>query len=55
MPWPKTGATHYHALLGPQNKSHAIKELVVCLMLLNLIPRMFGQKRRDWLPLVILG
>ncbi len=30
MPWPKTGATHYHALLRFPNKSRAIKGLVVC-------------------------
>ncbi len=27
MPWPKTGATHYHALLGLPYKGRAIKEL----------------------------
>ncbi len=30
MPWPKTGATHYHAQLGLPDKSHAFKGLVVC-------------------------
>ena len=30
MPWPKTGATQYHAQLGLQDKGHAIKGLVVC-------------------------
>ncbi len=29
MPWPKTGATQYHAQLGLQDKGHAIKGLVV--------------------------
>ena len=30
MPWPqKTGATHYHVQLGLQNKTRAIKGLVV--------------------------
>ncbi len=30
MPWPKTGATQYHAQLGLPDKVHAIKGLVVC-------------------------
>ncbi len=30
MPWLQTGATHYHALLGLQDKGRAIKGLVVC-------------------------
>ncbi len=30
MPWPNTGATHYHAQLGIPKKGHAIKGLVVC-------------------------
>ncbi len=30
MPWPKTGATQYHAQLGLPDKGHAIKELDVC-------------------------
>ncbi len=30
MPWPKTGATHYHAQLGLLDRGCAIKELVVC-------------------------
>ncbi len=30
MPWPQTGVTHYHALLGPADKVRAIKGLVVC-------------------------
>ncbi len=29
MPWPQTGATHYHAQLGIPDKSRAIKGLVV--------------------------
>ena len=29
MPWPKTGATQYHAQLGLSDKGHAIKGLVV--------------------------
>ena len=35
MPWPKTGATRYHAIaqLGLQDKDRAIKELVVCWVL----------------------
>ncbi len=27
---PKTGATQYYSQLGPPDKGHAIKELVVC-------------------------
>ncbi len=30
MPGPQTGATHYHAQLGPPDKGRAIKGLVVC-------------------------
>ena len=30
MPWPQTGATHYHAQLGLPDKDRAIKGLVVC-------------------------
>ncbi len=30
MPWPQTGATHYHAQLGLPVKGRAIKGLVVC-------------------------
>ncbi len=30
MPLPQTGATHYHAQLGPPDKGRAIKRLVVC-------------------------
>ena len=41
MPWPKTGATQYHAQLGLLDKGCAIKGLVVCnsweLELLNLL------------------
>ena len=29
MPWPKTGATQYHAQLGLPNKGRVIKGLVV--------------------------
>ena len=46
MSWPKTGATHYHAQLGLSDKGHAIKELIVWWVLLNLITRVFVQKRR---------
>ena len=54
MPWLKTGATHYHAQLGLLDKGREIKELVVCRVLLNLIPRIFRQKMRELAPLVIL-
>ena len=30
MPWPQTGANHYHAQLGLPDKSRAIKALVFC-------------------------
>ena len=30
MPWPKTGATQYHAQLELPDKGRAIKGLVVC-------------------------
>ena len=30
VPWLQTGATHYHAQLGLQDKGRAIKGLVVC-------------------------
>ena len=30
MPWPKTGATQYHARLGLSDKGCTIKGLVVC-------------------------
>ena len=30
MPWPQTGATHYHAQLGLPDNGRAIKGLVVC-------------------------
>ena len=46
MPWPKTGATHYHAQFGLPDKCRAIKELVVKWVLLNLIRR----KRKDLAP-----
>ena len=29
MPWPQTGATHYHAQLGLQNKGRAIQGMKV--------------------------
>ena len=47
MPWSKTGATNYHAQLGLPDKGRAIKELVVCWVLLNLIPWVFGHKKRQ--------
>ncbi len=34
MPWPKTGATQYHAQLGLSDKGRAVKGLVVCYLLL---------------------
>ena len=30
MPWPQTGATHYHAQLELSDKGSAIKGLFVC-------------------------
>ena len=46
MHWPKTGSTQYHAQLWLLIKGRANKELVVWWVLPNLIPRVFGQKRR---------
>ena len=37
IPWPRKGATQYHAQLGLPDKGRAIKGLVVSWMLLNLI------------------
>ena len=39
--------THYLVQLGLSDHGCAIKELVMCWVLLNLIPRLFGQKRRQ--------
>ena len=47
----KIGATHYRAQLRLLDKGRVIEELFVCWVLLKLIPRMFGQKRRDLAPL----
>ena len=41
MSWLKTDATHYHAKLGLPDKGLAIKELVVCWVLLKLMPSLF--------------
>ena len=41
----KTGATLYHAQLELPDKGSAIKELIVFLDLLSIIPSMFGQKK----------
>ena len=54
MPWPKTGGTHHHAQLGFPDKGRAIKELVVCRVLLELIPRVSGRERRDLAPLSLM-
>ena len=45
MSWLKTRATLYHAQLELTDIGSAIKEWIVFLDLLNLIPRMFGQKK----------
>ena len=37
MPQPKTGATQYHSQLELPDKGRAIKQLVVCWVLLSLI------------------
>ncbi len=34
MPWPQTGAAHYHAQLGLPEKGRAIKGFVVCYCML---------------------
>ena len=46
MPWPKTGATR-----AQLKSSHAIKEMVIWWVLLNLKPLMFKRKRRDLAPI----
>ena len=51
MSWPQTGATYYHVQLGISDKGRAIKELVVCWMLLNLLTRVFRHKSRNMAPL----
>ena len=48
LSWPKTGTTHYHAQLGLPDKGCLIKELVVCLVLLNLIRVL--TENMFWLP-----
>ena len=52
---PKIGTTHYYEELGLPDKTREITELVVCWVLLKLIPQVFGQEMRDWLPFVILN
>ena len=37
MPWPQTGATHFHAKLGPPDKGRAIKGLVFCWSMARII------------------
>ena len=39
---PYKGASHYHAHEELLEKGLAMKELIVCLLLISLIPRMFG-------------
>ena len=46
MPWPLTDATHYHAQLALRDKGLAIKELVVCWVLLKQIPCVRTRKKR---------
>ena len=36
MPWPETGATHYHAQLELQDKGRAIKGMVVCYVVTSM-------------------
>ena len=48
----KNAVSYHHAQFGLPEKEHAIKELVVRWVLLNLLPRLFGRKRRNCLPLV---
>ncbi len=44
MPWLQTGATHYHAQLGLQDKGRAIKGLVVCWSINDLWERSMDQR-----------
>ena len=55
MQMPKKGAIHYHAQLGLLRQRSCNHGLVVRWVLLNLIPRVFGQKRRDLAPLSYPG
>ena len=51
MPCSRTGATLYHAQLGLPDKDREIKEFVVCLVLPNPIPGVFGQRSKDLAPI----
>ena len=44
---PLTGTTHYYAQLGLFRQMSCNQRMVVWLVLLNLIPKVFGRKRRD--------
>ena len=51
MPWPKQTQLIINGQLGLPAKGRAIKELVGLWVLPNLIPRVFGRKRKDLTPL----
>ena len=51
MPWPKQTQLIIYAQFGLPAKGRAIKELVGLWVLPNLIPRVFGRKRRYLTPL----
>ena len=51
MPLPKTSA-NYHGQLGIPHKGRAIKELVGCWVLNNVILRVYRQKMRYRAPLI---
>ena len=46
MPWPQTGATHYHAQLGLPDKGSANNVLVVCYVV--WLGSMKGMGLRTW-------
>ena len=46
MPWPQTGATHYHAKFGLPDKVRAIIGLVVCFVAMARINELLSLNKR---------